>query len=406
MSYYRSDGSGCFIILAIAAIIGIYKLIVYLFKEHTAITWIVIGSITLITIIIALISVYRNSRINKSIAKAIENKETLKIRYKKPGEKAELREISDIHYCDRNGNIKKNTSEYISAYCRLRNANRTFRIDRIRKIYKEKLNFFENIFRLLLLFIRQFWKYLFVVLLLIAIGLGIQYYYDRYYLPEKLLNNAVEDIVKKMESNDNNIKGITSYSILKKNYEWEYENVNKNDIAYKLTDYRKRAFIIIDSLANDGDSDCQFYMGCLYDEWPEDSGYYETKTDFEKSSYWYNETIKSDSTYSSAYNNLANHYLHGQGVKKNSTKAVKLYRIGALLGDEYAQLNLGDLYRDGVSAKIGSHWDPNFLGGLGTEVSDYKTVLNVNINQAIYWWKKSAAQGNKDAKERLQKIYE
>ena len=142
MSYYRNDDSSCLIFLAIAAIIGIIKLIVYLFKEHTLITWIVIGSIIVITLIIALIIgliiSYRESRIEKRIATSIENKETLKIRYKKPGEKAEIRELSDIHYCDRNGNLKENISSYISAYCSLRKANRTFRIDRIKKIYKEK----------------------------------------------------------------------------------------------------------------------------------------------------------------------------------------------------------------------------------------------------------------------------
>ena len=39
-------------------------------------------------------------------------------------------------------------------------------------------------------------------------------------------------------------------------------------------------------------------------------------------------------------------------------------------------------------------------------VPDYKTLIPKDIEQAKYWWKKSAAQGNEQAKERLQKIYE
>ena len=33
-------------------------------------------------------------------------------------------------------------------------------------------------------------------------------------------------------------------------------------------------------------------------------------------------------------------------------------------------------------------------------------LLPKDIEQALFWWKKSAAQGNTYAKERLQKIYE
>lgn len=40
------------------------------------------------------------------------------------------------------------------------------------------------------------------------------------------------------------------------------------------------------------------------------------------------------------------------------------------------------------------------------EVDDYETLVPKDIEQAKYWWKKAAAQGNEVAKERLQKIYQ
>ena len=38
-------------------------------------------------------------------------------------------------------------------------------------------------------------------------------------------------------------------------------------------------------------------------------------------------------------------------------------------------------------------------------VDDYETLIVKDIEQAKFWWKQSAAQGNEVAKERLQQIY-
>ena len=63
-------------------------------------------------------------------------------------------------------------------------------------------------------------------------------------------------------------------------------------------------------------------------------------------------------------------------VGKKQEKAYKWLKKGAETGNIYAQLACGDILQ-----KYG------------------------HVDQAKYWWKKAAAQGNEKAKERLQKIY-
>ena len=79
---------------------------------------------------------------------------------------------------------------------------------------------------------------------------------------------------------------------------------------------------------------------------------------------------------------------------------------------------------DGVKVKVGSHQETyttrdyqgshyirEYFSGYSMfyvypkTVDDYETLIVKDIEQAKYWWKKSAAQGNEAAKERLQQIY-
>lgn len=64
----------------------------------------------------------------KYLEEAINGNKTVKIKYKKYGGEYSERQISDIQYSDEFG------QEYISAYCHLRQENRTFKIDRIESI--------------------------------------------------------------------------------------------------------------------------------------------------------------------------------------------------------------------------------------------------------------------------------
>ena len=74
-------------------------------------------------------------------------------------------------------------------------------------------------------------------------------------------------------------------------------------------------------------------------------------------------------------------------------------RVAAEKDNSWAQLNYGDMFRDGdVWIKI----DSVSING------DNYCVIRVksNIKKAKEWWKKALENGNDSAKERLEKIYE
>lgn len=64
----------------------------------------------------------------KYLEDAIQGNKKVKIKYKKYGGECSERQISNIQYSDEFG------EDYISAYCHLRQENRTFKIDRIESI--------------------------------------------------------------------------------------------------------------------------------------------------------------------------------------------------------------------------------------------------------------------------------
>ena len=72
-------------------------------------------------------------------------------------------------------------------------------------------------------------------------------------------------------------------------------------------------------------------------------------------------------------------YKGGFGVKLNYKEAVYWYRRSAEQGNSYAQNNLGNMYYNGCGV-----------------TQDYK--------KAVYWYRKSAEQGNIDAKKNLSRL--
>lgn len=256
-------------------------------------------------------------------------------------------------------------------------------------------------------------------------------YYTQTYIPEKLLNNAIKEITKKINSDNDSIKSSYALYVLKKNYEWKYDNVDNNQISERLSEYRESAFKHIDSLAYSGNAKFQFVLGCIYN-WGGDEYHYYEKPDLSKAAYWWNEAIKQN--YGSAYNNLGFAYLQGEGVNKDVRKGVELIKKGAELGEDWAQRNYGDFFQEGIMVEIGTHKETiksnHQLYGSNerrnpkkireyvdyntfdrvyvyqVDIPDYEPLIPKDIEQAKYWWKKSAAQGNEVAKERLQKLYE
>ena len=90
-----------------------------------------------------------------------------------------------------------------------------------------------------------------------------------------------------------------------------------------------------------------------------------------------------------AYNNLGLHYLNGQGVEQNHAMAAEYFTMSAQMGDADGQYNLGKCYLEGIGVKkankdLARRW----LMGLG---------VPQNMQQAQFWVRKAAAQGQQNA---------
>ncbi|UZO03807.1 uncharacterized protein OCT59_024209 [Rhizophagus irregularis] len=72
-------------------------------------------------------------------------------------------------------------------------------------------------------------------------------------------------------------------------------------------------------------------------------------------------------------------YNNGIGTKINKQKAFELYQNAAILGDDTAQFNLALMYEEGDG-------------------------ITKDIGKAIYWYEKSAKQGDQDAQIKLKNL--
>ena len=196
-------------------------------------------------------------------------------------------------------------------------------------------------------------------------------------------------------------------------------------------DHIERGIKILINAAEKGDAKAQFTLGCIYagaryDDYEEETTRHEdkvrttmkkeindesednsltniwatmmyTKINFEKAAYWWNQAAIQGNA--SAMEFLANAYRYGRGVEKNLCKATELMRIAAEKDNSWAQLNYGDMFRDG---DVWIKTDSVSING------DYYFVIRVkpNIKKAKEWWTKALENGNESAKERLEKIYE
>lgn len=228
---------------------------------------------------------------------------------------------------------------------------------------------------------------IFVVGAMVGIVWGLLYLVE-----EKIFNNAVDDIIYKFEIGDKVTKREYAEWILTLDYEWGYKGVSDYRISRELCgdrDYDKIAFDYVETMAYKGDVECQFLLGLFYNNKSARYPRYRTTSNIAKATYWFHEAAKQDHPVACNFVGIA--YQSGEGVETNKTKAVEWLRKGAELGDPYAQVNYGDLLAEGV---IDDRYWP------------IKTILPKNVEEARYWWKKAAAQGDKRAKDRLQTLYE
>ena len=188
-------------------------------------------------------------------------------------------------------------------------------------------------------------------------------------------------------------------------------------------DHIDRGIKILINAAEKGDAKAQFTLGCIYAgawyKFEETTSHEDkvrtimkeetvdlnnlwnitmmyTKINFEKAAYWWYQAAIQGNV--SAMEFLAIAYRYGRGVKQNLYKATELMRIAAEKDNSWAQLNYGDMFRDG---DVWIKTDSVSING------DYFVIrVKPNIKKAKEWWKKALENGNDSAKERLEKIYE
>lgn len=118
-----------------------------------------------------------------------------------------------------------------------------------------------------------------------------------------------------------------------------------------------------------------------------------------------------------ATNNLADMYLHGEYVEKNTKRAFQLFLVAAKAGVHEAMFTLGLLCENGIgvvvapkqayfwyrrSAKYNDVMAQYRLGSIY-----YEALLGKprNVSKALYWYQLAAQQGHLDAQYNLGYIY-
>lgn len=346
---------------------------------------------------------------------------------------------SNVLYCRYCGKKIESDSTFCK-YCG-KQLNKTSHLNQIRKVVRTIGNYFRKLkfpkFKISInkhkikRFTRIFLIIIFALIVLGGIVKGLYYYFDEvkpendgkkiYQSEYQQLNSLIgNELYKKC------IEIIEEHNIPETGHYW----IDKKN----LEDLSNEAWRKIEKLAEGGNDKAQFilatkYKGYDYSQTQNSYGnYYNDEIDLDKAAYWYQ--LSATQGHGAAQNNLGVCYAKGEGVTKDLRKAVYWYMKSAQNGDDYGQLNLGNCYRDGVRVKIGSHKETRKIRGhlnsingekikeyydynthdfvkiYSVDVDDFETIIPKDIEQAKFWWEKSAAQGNQHAKERLQKIYD
>jgi hypothetical protein len=125
-----------------------------------------------------------------------------------------------------------------------------------------------------------------------------------------------------------------------------------------------------------GVKEAAFPIGCAYCH-----GEKGAETDYTKALMWFNKVIE-EGTHGvdNAYFELAFMYLEGEGVAKNTTKAIEYFELAANNGFAYAATMLGETYRRGEH-------------------------VPVDMEKSVFWYKKAAEAGDKFANQALFELY-
>ena len=161
----------------------------------------------------------------------------------------------------------------------------------------------------------------------------------------------------------------------------------------------------VETKAKQGDANAQYNLGEFYENG------YGVEKDYEKAAYWFQKSAEQGNVHAqdklensaelirwvyeklaeqgnaNAQYNLGNCYANGVGIEKDNEKAVYWFLKSAEQGNVFAQNKLED-----SRYNLGYY----YAKGVGVE-KDYK--------KAVYWFQKSAEQGNADAQYNLGSCY-
>lgn len=271
------------------------------------------------------------------------------------------------------------------------------------------------------------------LLTIIGLGNGIYYYFD-----EVVPNNKAQDILLTETEAINSLQGDSLFAKCNDIIWNDIPGLDKNS-RYKLDVYRELSEVAwqkVEEFAYDGNSKAQFMLGLKYYGynfytgicwWLLESGRHTvghflvgypnpTTKDFTKAAYWFLKAAEQN--HSAAQNNIGQCYRYGTGVEINMVKAIYWTIRSATNENDYGQLNYGDLIRDAcyntedkkdsgiyIDTRVYCH-SSNLKTKQETDSINVFVILHPSIDRAKEYWEKSAAQGNIQAKERLEKIYE
>ena len=264
------------------------------------------------------------------------------------------------------------------------------------------------------------------ILAIIGVVFGICYSLI-YYFDEVVPNNKAEEILLSETASLNRLQGDSLFTKCN-DIIWN-DNIPHldDDSKYREDVYRELSELAwqkVEKFAYDGKSKAQYMLGLMYYgydfysykfNWEQNGyGHFINKNiNFDKAAYWFLKAAEQNNRAAQYY--IGRCYRYGTGVEKNMEKAIYWFKLSATNGDDYGQLNYGDCFRDGCIKYIGEgYWtmEKNSYYSYQTWNSEkyrsqeFKIIIEQNIDSAKYYWEKSAAQGNMQAIERLEKIYE
>jgi TPR repeat protein len=176
-------------------------------------------------------------------------------------------------------------------------------------------------------------------------------------------------------------------------YEFGNGTVKNESLAFE---YYKR-------LANQDCIVAEFKVGYFYDKG------IGTEKDEKQAVYWYKKAASNGHLV--AMHNLGLCYKNEKGVEKNYNKAIRLFKKSAEGKDTDGMTMLGYCYSNGIGTKINKKNAFKLYqkaANLGNIIAQYNLALIYedvkDIDQAIYWFEKSASQGNQKAQIRLDNL--